>query len=124
MGIFDKLWTGADEDEQARQLNQISYINALNTHNWELQQKVMMLTAQNAQNQYPEQLGLFFVKIGDKGYYVCEAVWKEIETLREALSTERERCAKIAEQARDDTCDGPVAWSMADGIAAAIRETE
>ena len=74
-------------------------------------------------HQSQEQLGLFFVKIGDRGYYVCEAVWKEIVTLREALSAERERCAKIAEQARDDTCDGPVAWSMADGIAAAIRES-
>jgi hypothetical protein len=34
-------------EEQSRQLNQISYINALNTHNWELQQKVMMLNAEN-----------------------------------------------------------------------------
>ena len=48
----------------------------------------------------------------------------ENEKLHEALAAERERCAKIAEQARDDTCDGPVAWSMADGIAAAIRESE
>ena len=47
----------------------------------------------------------------------------ENEKLREALAAERERCAKIAEQARDDTCDGPVAWSMADSIAAAIRES-
>jgi predicted RNase H-like nuclease (RuvC/YqgF family) len=36
-----------EEKEQSRQLNQISYINALNTHNWELQQKVMMLNAEN-----------------------------------------------------------------------------
>lgn len=47
----------------------------------------------------------------------------ENEKLRAALAAERERCAKIAEQARDDTCDGPVAWSMADSIAAAIRES-
>ncbi len=47
----------------------------------------------------------------------------EIEKLREAVASERERCVKIAEQARDDTCDGPVAWSMADSIAAAIRES-
>jgi hypothetical protein len=124
MGIFDKLLMTDEEKEQTRQLNQISYINALNTHNQEFQQKVMALTAQNAQNQYPEELGLFLIKIGDRGYYVCEAVWKEIETLREELSAERERCAKIAEQARDDTCDGPVAWSMADSIAAAIKEAE
>ena len=36
-------------------------------------------------HQSLEQLGLFFVKIGDRGYYVCEAVAKEIEKLREAL---------------------------------------
>lgn len=41
----------------------------------------------------------------------------------QGVKAERERCAKIAEQARDDTCDGPVAWSMADSIAAAIRES-
>ena len=47
MGIFDKLVMTDEEKEQARQLNQIGYINALNTHNWELQQKVMMLNAEN-----------------------------------------------------------------------------
>ena len=47
----------------------------------------------------------------------------ENEKLREVLAAERERCANIAEQARNDTCDGPVAWSMADSIAAAIRES-
>lgn len=47
MGIFDKLLMTEEEKEQARQLNQIGYINALNTHNWELQQKVLMLTAAN-----------------------------------------------------------------------------
>ena len=50
-------------------------------------------------------------------------VKRENEKLREAVAAERERCAKIAEQGRDDTCDGPVAWSMADCIAAAIRES-
>jgi len=40
-------WMTEEEKEQSRQLNQISYINALNTHNWELQQKVMMLNAEN-----------------------------------------------------------------------------
>ena len=45
------------------------------------------------------------------------------EGWEEGVKAERERCAKIAEQARDDTCDGPVAWSMADSIAAAIRES-
>ena len=48
MGIFDKLLMTEEEKEQSRQLNQISYINALHTHNWELQQKVMMLNAENA----------------------------------------------------------------------------
>ena len=52
-----------------------------------------------------------------------ERLRAENEKLREVLAAERERCAKIAEQARDDTCDGPVAWSMADSIAAAIRES-
>jgi hypothetical protein len=52
-----------------------------------------------------------------------ERLRAENEKLREALAQERERCARIAEQARDDTCDGPVAWSMADCIAAAIRES-
>ena len=75
-----------EEKEQSRQLNQISYINALNTHNWELQQKVQMLTAQNAQRQSQEELGLFLIKIDDRGYYVCEAVAKEIEKLRGALT--------------------------------------
>ena len=46
------------------------------------------------------------------------------EGWEEGVKAERERCAKIAEQVRDDTCDGPVAWSMADGIAAAIRVNE
>jgi vacuolar-type H+-ATPase subunit H len=46
------------------------------------------------------------------------------EGWEEGVKAERERCAKIAEQVRDDTCDGPVAWSMADGIASAIRENE
>lgn len=45
------------------------------------------------------------------------------EGWEEGVKAERERCAKIAEQVRDDTCDGPVAWSMADGIASAIRES-
>ena len=43
------------------------------------------------------------------------------EGWEEGVKAERERCARVAEQARDDTCDGPVAWSMADSIAAAIR---
>ncbi len=47
MGIFDKLVMTDEEKEQARQLNEIGYINALNTHNQELQQKVLMLTATN-----------------------------------------------------------------------------
>lgn len=47
MGVFDKLVMTDEEKEQARQLNKISYINALNTHNQELQQKVLMLTATN-----------------------------------------------------------------------------
>ena len=45
------------------------------------------------------------------------------EGWEEGVKAERERCARVAEQARDDTCDGPVAWSMADSIAAAIRES-
>lgn len=45
------------------------------------------------------------------------------EGWEEGVKAERERCARVAEQARDDTCDGPVAWSMADGIAATIRES-
>lgn len=45
------------------------------------------------------------------------------EGWEEGVKAERERCAMVAEQARDDTCDGPVAWSMADSIAAAIRES-
>lgn len=84
MGIFDKLLMTDEEKEQARQLNQIGYINALNTHNWELQQKLQV--AENAQRQSQEELGLFLIKIGDRGYYVCEAVAKEIEKLRGALT--------------------------------------
>lgn len=51
---------------------------------------------------------------------VMSAFFKGYE---QGVKAERERCAKVSEQARDDTCDGPVAWSMADGIAAAIRES-
>jgi hypothetical protein len=48
--------------------------------------QIERLRAENEKlHQSQEQLGLFFVKIGDRGYYVCEAVWKEIVTLREAL---------------------------------------
>lgn len=37
-----------DEQKDASiQLNNIGTINALNTHNWELQRKVMMLNAEN-----------------------------------------------------------------------------
>ncbi len=38
-----------DEQKDASiQLNNIGTINALNTHNWELQQKIQMLNAENA----------------------------------------------------------------------------
>ena len=47
MGIFDKLLMTDEEKEQLQRLNNMSYVNALNTHNWELQQKVMMLNAEN-----------------------------------------------------------------------------
>ena len=60
---------------------------------------------------------------GDDGADEIIRLRAENEKLREALAAERERCARVAEQARDDTCDGPVAWSMADSIAAAIRES-
>jgi hypothetical protein len=46
MGIFDKLVMTEEEKDQARQLNQISHTNMLQTHNWELQQKVQMLDAE------------------------------------------------------------------------------
>lgn len=46
MGVFDKLSMTDEEKEQARQLNEIGYINALNTHNQELQQKVQMFDAE------------------------------------------------------------------------------
>ena len=73
-----------------------------------------------AENEKLEQQVAEFVNRFTEDMFVLRA---ENEKLREAVSAERERCAKIAEQARDDTCDGPVAWSMADSIAAAIRES-
>ena len=56
MGIFDKLLMTDEEKEQSRQLNRISYINALNTHNQELQQRLQVAENQNIRNSYNQAI--------------------------------------------------------------------
>lgn len=76
-----------DEQKDATmQLNNINMIEALNRHNWELQQKVIALTAENEHLRKALKLFADCITLSDCGHEIIKNISAEdIYAAREAL---------------------------------------